>query len=62
MGEPIHVPAGLDRGGLKLWTQLVEQRLLDLTAAAEDWAHRLRLEGRKAAPPQFEPGPLAQLA
>jgi len=62
MGEPIQVPRDLDRGGLKLWTQLVEQQLLDLTAAAEDWAKRLRREGRDAAPPAFPVRPLAQSA
>ena len=50
MGEPIVVPANLDRSGLALWTQLVEQRLLGLTAQAEEWAARLRSD-RRAAPP-----------
>jgi len=53
MGEPILVPADLDRGGLKVWTQIVEERLLALTLQAESWAARLRREGRGAAPPEF---------
>jgi lysophospholipid acyltransferase (LPLAT)-like uncharacterized protein len=53
MGEPISVPADLDRGGMKLWTQIVEDRLLALTVQAESWAARLRREGRRAAPPEF---------
>jgi lysophospholipid acyltransferase (LPLAT)-like uncharacterized protein len=57
ISEPIHVPADLDRGGLKHWTQIVEDRLHELTALAEEWAGRVRSEGRGAPPPAIAPRP-----
>jgi lysophospholipid acyltransferase (LPLAT)-like uncharacterized protein len=51
IGEPIHVPRDLDRGGMKQWTQHVEQQMLELTERAEDWALRVRRTGRRAAIP-----------
>jgi lysophospholipid acyltransferase (LPLAT)-like uncharacterized protein len=51
VGEPIYVPRALDRGGLAQWTRLVQSRLLELTGLAEDWAARIRREGRAAAVP-----------
>lgn len=52
IGEPMPIPPDLDRGGFKLWTQLVEQRMAELTAQAEDWAQRLRRD-RNAPPPEI---------
>jgi lysophospholipid acyltransferase (LPLAT)-like uncharacterized protein len=54
ISEPIHVPADLDRGGMQHYKQLVQQTLQQLTEQAEDWASRLRTEGRRAAPPVIE--------
>jgi len=53
MGEPIEVPADLDRGGLKHWTRHVEEQMGALTEAAENWADRVRREGRRAQPPEL---------
>ncbi len=53
VGRPIHVPRDLDRGALVQWTELVEAELLELTRLAEDWAERIRREGRSAAPPKI---------
>jgi lysophospholipid acyltransferase (LPLAT)-like uncharacterized protein len=38
MAPPIHVPAKLTRNGLEQFRRLVEERLLQATAAAEQWA------------------------
>jgi lysophospholipid acyltransferase (LPLAT)-like uncharacterized protein len=57
IGEPIHVPRDLDRGGLKQWTQLVEGRLRELTNLAEEWADRARRDGPQAPPPFVSPLP-----
>jgi len=54
IGEPIAVPADLDRGGMQHYKQLVQQTLQQLTEDAEQWAQRLRTEGRRAAPPLME--------
>lgn len=63
IGEPIEVPPDLDRGGLKSWTRRVQQQMEALTAAAEDWATRIRREGRQAVPPDSARArPLAQSA
>jgi lysophospholipid acyltransferase (LPLAT)-like uncharacterized protein len=51
IGEPIHVPRDLDRGGLAHWSQLVEGQFCQLTELAEDWAGRLRQKGSAAEPP-----------
>src|SRR4051812_10063687 len=51
VGEPIFVPRDLDRNGLDQWVKLVEAEMLKLTAAAEQWAERIRRDGRRAAPP-----------
>ncbi len=53
VGQPIFVPPDLDRHGLDLWVQRVECELLRVTAVAEDWAERIRLQGTKAATPEF---------
>jgi lysophospholipid acyltransferase (LPLAT)-like uncharacterized protein len=54
IGEPIAVPADLDRGGMQHYKQLVQQTLQWLTAQAEDWAQGLRTQGRRAAPPVIQ--------
>jgi lysophospholipid acyltransferase (LPLAT)-like uncharacterized protein len=54
IGEPIAVPADLDRGVMQHCKQLVQQTLQHLTELAEDWAQRLRTEGRRAAPPAIQ--------
>src|SRR5439155_5565129 len=51
VGEPVLVPADLDRAALNQWVHFVEQQLLELTQLAEDWAQRLRCGGRAAPPP-----------
>ena len=51
VGEPLAVPSPLTRGEARAWQQRVQARLADLTAAAEDWAERIRREGSSAAPP-----------
>jgi lysophospholipid acyltransferase (LPLAT)-like uncharacterized protein len=51
VGEPISVPRDLDRAGLQQWVQIVEDELLAVTHLAEDWAQRIRREGRRAAAP-----------
>jgi lysophospholipid acyltransferase (LPLAT)-like uncharacterized protein len=55
VGEPLVVPATLTRGEARAWQQLVQARLAGLTAAAEDWAERIRREGQGAAPPAGRP-------
>ncbi|MBW8883251.1 MAG: lysophospholipid acyltransferase family protein [Planctomycetia bacterium] len=57
VGEPVTVPADLDRAALNQWVHSVEQRLLELTQLAEDWAQRLRREGRAAPPPSIPSAP-----
>jgi lysophospholipid acyltransferase (LPLAT)-like uncharacterized protein len=51
VGEPIFVPPNLDRSALNYWVGLVEAEMLRLTQLAEDWAARIRHEGRFAEPP-----------
>lgn len=53
ISEPITIPKNLDRPGMEHYQRLVEERLLALTYQAEDWAHRLRTEGRNARPPDL---------
>jgi lysophospholipid acyltransferase (LPLAT)-like uncharacterized protein len=53
IGAPIHVPQDLDRPAMQQFRQLVEQQMLAATAAAEDWAGRLRARGRRAPPPEL---------
>jgi len=53
MSEPILVPKDLDRPALKHFQQQIEQQLLALTAAAEDWASRLRTDGHQAPVPEI---------
>ena len=48
-GEPIHIPRDLGRGGIEEHRQQVEDRLLELTALAENWAQRIC--AGDAAPP-----------
>src|SRR5262245_46525148 len=55
VGEPISVPPNLDRAALQDWVRFVEQQLLELTQLAEDWAQRIRTQGRAAAPPSLSP-------
>lgn len=45
-GAPIVIPDGLDRDGLEHYRRIVEQRLLEATEAAEQWAEN------PASPPQ----------
>jgi lysophospholipid acyltransferase (LPLAT)-like uncharacterized protein len=51
VGEPIYVPRDLDRAALHLWVKFVEDQLGELTSLAEDWAERIRREGRGATTP-----------
>src|SRR5262245_16733719 len=51
VGQPVSVPRDLDRGALKQWVQRVEDRLLELTSLAEDWALRIKRDGTSASPP-----------
>jgi lysophospholipid acyltransferase (LPLAT)-like uncharacterized protein len=53
IGEPIHVPRDVDRSTMQQWVRLVEQRMCQLTQAAEEWAQRIRREGKAAAPPSI---------
>jgi lysophospholipid acyltransferase (LPLAT)-like uncharacterized protein len=53
IGEPITVPKELGRGEMAQWKQTVQQRLLDCTHLAEDWAERVRQQGRTASLPQL---------
>jgi len=50
-GEPIRVPPDLDRAALREWVRVVEQQMLDLTQLADDWALRIRRDGKSAQPP-----------
>lgn len=50
IGQPIKIPADLDRHSLATWKQHVEDQLLSMTALAEDWAERLS-QDRQAPPP-----------
>jgi len=54
LGEPTHVPRDLDRGGLSEWKQVVQNRLLELTELAEEWAARIR-SGNNSEPPAIVP-------
>lgn len=58
VGEPIVVPPHLDRGGIGEWTRIVEAEMLRLTLLAEDWAARIRKQGRSAAAPQISKEPV----
>jgi lysophospholipid acyltransferase (LPLAT)-like uncharacterized protein len=55
VGNPIFVPADLDRVGIAQWVKTVESEMLRLTAIAEDWADRLRREGSSAVTPVLSP-------
>jgi Uncharacterized protein conserved in bacteria len=54
IGEPIVILAELDRAGMQRSKQSVQATFLELTQTAEDWAERLRTQGRRAVPPEFE--------
>jgi len=51
VGKPTFVPSDLDRAGLDQWVQRVEGELLRVTAEAENWAERIRAQGKRAAEP-----------
>jgi lysophospholipid acyltransferase (LPLAT)-like uncharacterized protein len=51
IGQPIAVPADLDRHGMQHTKLLVQEQLATLTRAAEDWACRLTTDGRRAPAP-----------
>jgi lysophospholipid acyltransferase (LPLAT)-like uncharacterized protein len=51
MSEPIMIPKDLDRGGMQHYQRTLEERLRELTSQAEEWAERLRTQGRHAVPP-----------
>jgi lysophospholipid acyltransferase (LPLAT)-like uncharacterized protein len=53
MSEPIFIPKDLDRHGMQHYQRLVEARLRELSSEAEQWAQRLKTEGRHAAPPSL---------
>ena len=57
IGEPIFVPRDLDRGALNRWVKTTEDRLLELTELAEEWAFRIRREGAAAPPPVLSKPP-----
>ncbi|HMC12039.1 MAG TPA: lysophospholipid acyltransferase family protein [Pirellulaceae bacterium] len=62
VGQPISVPRNLDRGSLQQWVLFVEGKMLELTRLAEDWAERIRQQGRTAALPSFPDTALRQSA
>ncbi|MDX1946334.1 MAG: lysophospholipid acyltransferase family protein [Pirellulaceae bacterium] len=51
IGEPLQVPANLDRHEISSHAALIQNRLLELSDLADDWAARLRRDGRRAPPP-----------
>lgn len=52
VGEPIAISLDVDRGAMRQHQSQVQSAMLELTAAAEDWAERLRKQGTSApAPP-----------
>lgn len=51
ISEPIEVPRDLDRVGMQHYQRLLQQRFGELTHQAEEWAERLRNQGRHATPP-----------
>jgi lysophospholipid acyltransferase (LPLAT)-like uncharacterized protein len=51
VGQPIHIPPSLTKEELRHWKTHVQDKLNELTAAAEAWGRRIRAEGRRAAPP-----------
>ena len=51
ISEPIEVPPDLDRAGMQHFQRMIQERFLELTHQAEDWAERLRMDGRTEAPP-----------
>jgi len=53
MSEPIEVPKDLDRAQMQHYQRLVEERLREATVQAEEWAARMRTEGRNAQPPKI---------
>ncbi len=55
IGEPIKVPFELDRGSMLHWKGHVQSVLLQLAADADDWAERIRSQGRRATPPWLAP-------
>jgi lysophospholipid acyltransferase (LPLAT)-like uncharacterized protein len=50
---PVHVPAGLDRVGLGQYRRLIEERMLEATDSAEQWADRA--SGRAAVVAEERP-------
>lgn len=51
IGEPIHIPADLTKEELRRYQSQAQDKLNELSAVAESWGQRIRLEGRRAAPP-----------
>jgi lysophospholipid acyltransferase (LPLAT)-like uncharacterized protein len=51
IGEPIAILCELDRGSMLHYKSQVQSTLQQLTEDAEDWAARLRSQGRRAQPP-----------
>lgn len=50
VGQPIHVPENLSRQQLHQWAQHVEDRLVELTERADEWAAKIRRTGTTAPP------------
>jgi hypothetical protein len=51
IGEPIHIPANLSKEDLRRYQSQVQDKLNELTGAAEAWGERISREGKRAAPP-----------
>jgi lysophospholipid acyltransferase (LPLAT)-like uncharacterized protein len=55
IGEPIHVPAEIDRSGMQQARQFIQHQMQQLTDAGEAWAGRIRSDGSRAEPPVLCP-------
>ncbi|WP_254511148.1 lysophospholipid acyltransferase family protein [Anatilimnocola floriformis] len=56
---PVCIPPDLDRAGLEHWRLHLEAELERVSGLAEEWAARVRVQGRNAAPPEMPAQPAA---
>ena len=62
VSAPVHIPTDLDREGLEHWRQHLETLLEHVNDQADEWAARVREQGRKAEPPALPAARLRRAA